>query len=577
MALGRGTEREIGPGTLLGRYRLVGSAGSGGMARVFIARLEGAHGFEKLVAIKVIHPHLANSKHLLSMFLDESRVASLIQHTNVCSVNDFGVEDGVPYLVMELLKGAALSEVLGFGGPKLRPLSHALSARIVADAARGLHAAHELRGEDGTLLSVVHRDVSPHNVFVLDEGAIKVLDFGIARMKGRLAETRATELKGKLGYMAPEQITGRDVDLRVDVWALGVTLWEATCGKRLFTSKSLDEGVRNVTLGEIPRPGSLDPAFPRTLERIILGALERDRERRTPTAAALADALEGYLYETGKPFGAAQVACHMRDLFEGDSLEERPTQVVPPAAKARDRSSPVLTGVGFDATASVVEPSGIENEPTVETLVRPGSALRAATPGGGEATDSDIDATSSTIALPPRPNRSSLEADEAGEGTVDESWGVETIARPPPLRRAQRVADTDWMDVTIEAGTGEKSESQGPSDGEPGERELEARRRFTWFAVIVGVVIVSVAFASTLFYLGVGRPGREPPIVTRAEAGADLRAPIAVPSDAAARESDAGSELEDQQPAALVLDVVELTSTRDGGEAGTGTPLDATR
>ncbi len=328
-------------GRLLGRYRLESEISKGGMGRVYLAKLEGAHGFQKSVAVKVIHPHLAMDRHILSMFLDEARVASLINHVNVCAVQDFGAEDGVPYLVMEHLDGAELSEVLHLSGVFAPPLA----ARVVADAARGLHAAHELRGEDGKLLNVVHRDVSPQNVFLLHQGAVKVLDFGIARMKGRLAQTQATELKGKIGYMAPEQLTRGTVDRRADIWALGVILWEATVGRRLVVGENFLHKVDRVLEAEIPCPHEFDPSYPLQLEEIVMSALERDIDRRTSSAAVLADDLESYLYGTGRPCGAAQVAAFMNRVFAATGRT--------PAKQEPSGSAVSALASGFGSTMSI--------------------------------------------------------------------------------------------------------------------------------------------------------------------------------------------------------------------------------
>jgi serine/threonine-protein kinase len=314
-------EAAAGPGKRVGRYLLRYLVAEGGMASVYLAQLPGPHGFEKWVAVKVMHRHLARNRRFVRMFLDEGRLAARINHPNVCSVLDFGEDEaGVPYLVLEYLHGETLSAVLR-RGKRSRPPKW-LVARIVADAARGLHAAHELRSDDDQPLGVVHRDVSPQNITVLYDGLSKVLDFGIARLRGRVGQTKSGEIKGKLRYMSPEQLKRKVIDRRTDVWALGVVLWEATVGRRLFRADNEGAVVLDVLEGPIPRPAEAEPGFPPVLEAAIMKALEREPDDRYPTAAALADDIERYLYSAGEPAGLAQVGDWMRQVF-ADRLSAR--------------------------------------------------------------------------------------------------------------------------------------------------------------------------------------------------------------------------------------------------------------
>lgn len=301
-------------GKTFGKYYLARLEARGGMGDVYLARLEGPLGFEKLVAIKIIHPHLIEDRRIISMFLDEARVTARIRHVNVCSILDFGADEEMPYIVMEYLDGVPLSTMLSRGW-KGGGVPYEIAARTVADAARGLHAAHELHGRDGKSLGVVHRDVSPQNIFVLHEGAVKVLDFGIVRMRGRLYATKANEIKGKVPYMAPETLKKATVDRRVDVWSLGAILWEGTIGRTLFHGDDFYSSVTLVLETPIPRPSQLDPNYPPELERIVMSALERNPLRRTPTAEQMADDIEAYLYSTGQPWGPSQVERFLEQHF----------------------------------------------------------------------------------------------------------------------------------------------------------------------------------------------------------------------------------------------------------------------
>ncbi len=311
------TPEGLEPGTKIGRYEIIGDLARGGMARVYHARLDLGRSFYKEVAIKLIHPHLARDQAFVAMFLDEARVASRLSHSNICSVQDFGTHDGAPFLVMEYLRGESLSAVLRVGWESGdMPLE--LPCRMLAEVARGLHAAHELRDEQGIHLDLVHRDICPQNIVVLYDGAVKIVDFGIARARGRLVETRSGEIRGHIAYMAPEQVFSKPLDKRVDVWGMGVVLWEATVGARLFLGPMDVDTTYNVVNADIPTPRSRSEDYPEALESVVLGALQRNLEERTLTAAAFAEGLEAYLYGTGRPFGAAQVAEWMSRHFPSD-------------------------------------------------------------------------------------------------------------------------------------------------------------------------------------------------------------------------------------------------------------------
>ena len=243
---------ELQPGTRYGRYRIRRQLAAGGMATVYVAQLDGAAGFGKLVALKRIHPHLANELEFVRMFLDEARLTSRITHANVCSVTDFGEQDGTFFLAMELLHGESFSAVLrACLRAKIPAIERArLFVKLLADACEGLHAAHELRDDHGLPMQVVHRDVSPQNLFVTHDGVAKVLDFGIAKARHRLQDETSGQIKGKFAYMSPEQVRGGVLDRRTDVWALGVVAWEMLAGKRLFRRETEMETMFAINAGE---------------------------------------------------------------------------------------------------------------------------------------------------------------------------------------------------------------------------------------------------------------------------------------------------------------------------------------
>lgn len=307
----------------VGRYRLLGEIARGGMATVHFARLAAAHGFEKWVAVKLMHEHMSQDDTFVRMFHDEARIVSQLNHPNICQVMDFGDDAGRLYLVMEYLHGETLSSVVRAawrGGTRL-PLW--FSARIIADAARGLHAAHELKDRNGKNVGLVHRDVSPQNVMVLYDGVGKLMDFGVVRAEGRLTETAAGTLKGKFSYMAPEELRGAESDKRADIWALGVMLWEITCGQRLFRAKGEGQTAVLVLQSDIPDPRSLIEGFPDSLADIIMGCLERDQNERTGTAREVAVGLERFLLETGTLAAPEDVGEVLEQQFPGRAAERR--------------------------------------------------------------------------------------------------------------------------------------------------------------------------------------------------------------------------------------------------------------
>jgi serine/threonine protein kinase len=317
-------------GGRLGRYKLIHKIASGGMASVWLARAEGAAGFEKLVAVKRIHPHLAEEKNFVEMFLDEARIASRIDHANVCAVFDFGQADNTYYIAMEFLVGEPFSRIARAlaKNPKAvaderRPY---FVAKLIADACEGLHAAHELRGRDGELLNVVHRDISPQNLFVTFDGVVKVVDFGIASASDRLHHTQGSEVKGKFSYMAPEQARGAKgakLDRRADVFALGIVLWEMLTLKRLFRRDTPAETLMALVSDPIPAPSAARPGLPPEFDAITLKALARNPDERYATARELGRDLNRALGKAGQVIGPADIEEWIDSLMPGAKEQAR--------------------------------------------------------------------------------------------------------------------------------------------------------------------------------------------------------------------------------------------------------------
>jgi serine/threonine-protein kinase len=278
----------------LDRYELIAELAAGGMATIYLARIGGAGGFQRFVAIKRLHPHLAHEADFVEMFLDEARLAASIHHPNVVPILEVGESPSGYYLVMEYIEGDTLWNLRNMAtdtkpGGKL-PLP--VAVRIVHDALLGLHAAHELTDEAGQPLSVVHRDVSPQNILVGVDGTARLTDFGVARAATRLSSTRSGEVKGKMAYMAPEQVRGLEIDRRADVFAMGVVLWEVLANKHLFLGPSEVATMHRVLNEPVPDLYTLAPGIPKRLAELVARSLDRDPARRFATALEMAEAIE---------------------------------------------------------------------------------------------------------------------------------------------------------------------------------------------------------------------------------------------------------------------------------------------
>ncbi len=311
-----GNPHDKGVGTyFLGRYRVVDEIGIGGMASVHLARMDGPGGFQKWVAIKRIHSHLVEDESFIQMFLDEARVAARISHPNVATVFELGKHEDRYWIAMEYLHGEPLREVMRRTEEIGAPMPPEIACRVIADAAEGLHAAHELLGKNGEKLGLVHRDVTPHNLFVTYDGTTKVVDFGIAKFSSRMSQTRAGTLKGKLAYMSPEQVHGETIDRRTDIFALGVVLWELTTGQRLFRTESDLDTLAKVQECNVPRPSTLVRGYPIDLEKIVMKALAKNRGERFKTAREFSRALQSLLMRRGLFIASDEVASYVQSIF----------------------------------------------------------------------------------------------------------------------------------------------------------------------------------------------------------------------------------------------------------------------
>jgi eukaryotic-like serine/threonine-protein kinase len=310
------------PARAFGRYRPIAVLGHGGMANVYLAGALGPAQFTKLVVLKVLKPELASSDpDFRSMFLDEARLAARLQHPNIVQTYEVFDDPAALVIVMEYLDGQPLSRVRHRMGTASAEAKAAM-LRIVADMLSGLHYAHEASDYDGSALNVVHRDVSPHNIFVTYTGETKVVDFGVAKVADASARTQSGVIKGKLSYMAPEQAVGSQVDRRVDVFAAGLILWEIAAGRRVW--KGLEDLILGrLNTGQIPSVRDACPSVPAGLCAIVDRATAARADDRYPSAAALREDLDNYLSTQSVRLTSPQVGAVVAQAFEKERIQMR--------------------------------------------------------------------------------------------------------------------------------------------------------------------------------------------------------------------------------------------------------------
>ncbi len=307
-------DRALAAGDIVGRYEVIRPLAKGGMAELYLGRARGIEGFEKLVVLKCIRQEYEHEGDFIRMFLDEARLAATLSHPNIVQVFDVDRADGRYFFAMEYVDGRDLVAIRKAAAIEGRlALEHVLSIAVGVTAA--LHHAHELRDAEGRPRGVVHRDVSPSNVLVSHDGAVKLVDFGIARAAGRLTTTRAGTLKGKVRYMSPEQCSGLDLDRRSDIFSLGAVLYELTTDHAPFSADSDVALAHRIATEDAPPPSSRVASYPPGLERIVLRALARDRDARYETAQALQLDLENLAVERGLVISPVGLAACMKRLF----------------------------------------------------------------------------------------------------------------------------------------------------------------------------------------------------------------------------------------------------------------------
>jgi formylglycine-generating enzyme required for sulfatase activity len=334
------SDRTLQVGTRLDRYELLAPLAQGGMGAVWLARLVGVRGFEKLVAIKTIKTQFHADARFERMFLDEARIASKIHHPNVAQIIELGEQDGFLFLVMEYVEGESIARMKRLLAQRGQEIPLPIALRILADACAGLHAAHELCEDDGGHLGVVHRDASPHNMIASAKGSVKVIDFGIVKSRDRVSEETTTgELKGKLQYLAREQVLPGSIDRRVDVWSIGACLYEMVTGFPPYPPAGVAESVRRLI--EKVEPDPLDEDVPGCVKEILARSLTHDRDARYATCLEMQHALEAAIATLGAKVTSDDVGAFVREACK-DSLAERRkwVQEAIEACSARHRLAP---------------------------------------------------------------------------------------------------------------------------------------------------------------------------------------------------------------------------------------------
>lgn len=514
----------------VGAYEVLYELRSGGMGSVLLGRRRGPGSFEKLVAIKTIRAELAAAQQVRAMFLDEAAILARLGHPAVAAVHDFGEEGKNLYLVMEYVAGMSLHRV-----SELAPPPHIVAA-ILAEACRGIHAAHELRDLHGGLLGVVHRDVSPDNVLLGFDGHVKVIDFGIALIKNRQAPvTELGTLKGKPPYMSPEQLKNEPIDRRSDVFALGAVLWEMLVGEPLFTGDSIYAIALAVEQQEIERPSKLVEGLPPGLDSIAMEALHRDVSQRTATAAVMAARLDEVvaahggetLAEWTQRTFAAEREAHRKWLAEilGGGGSVRP---------AMGRATGAVTALAAAAPAPVFSPVAAAGPLLEINKAAAGTAVGASGQPAAAVAAAGVAATA--VAMPsPMPGAGSVLGTATGEGEA------ERAERLAPETSAGAVVERDRVEGSYRVGGGGADDYVGLVDmhevaraervaadrlqeAEDEAARARSRRRFNIFFPLTVALFFGGALMAVGFLLPSPRDivGASPDAAIRGEDGAPL-------------------------------------------------------
>jgi phosphate/phosphite/phosphonate ABC transporter binding protein len=355
--------------THVGRYHLMSRIARGGMAEIYLASERGLAGFERLVVIKRILVHLADDPSFVEMFLREARIIARLNHPNIVHIHELGEDDGDYFIAMEYIQGCTVRELQSFCAAQGVKMPLSAAASITLDACRGAHAAHELRGDDGALVGLVHRDISPHNLMLNDAGVVKLLDFGVAKTTTSTGEaTFSGSLKGKFSYMSPEQVRGAPLDRRSDVFALGIVLWELCTDRTLFQRPTELEMMKVVSKAIVPKPSEIDDTIPPALEAVIMKALAREPADRFPSAEAMRLALVDAARSSGFDTGSDTLSVFVKQLA-GDEISTRHQRLL--EGQGETSLSVVSRRQAMRVTQSELEPATVSARPGTSPGAQP--------------------------------------------------------------------------------------------------------------------------------------------------------------------------------------------------------------
>lgn len=425
-----------------GKYELLRKIASGGMGQVFLAREHGT-GFERLVVLKLILPHLAEDDEFLTMFLEEAGLVARLSHPNLITILDLTEIEGRHCLAMEYVQGDDLRRLDKYSRAQGKPMPVGLILRIIADAAAGLHYAHQARDAQGRPLRLVHRDVSPQNILVGFDGGVKVIDFGVAKAATSSQNTATGVLKGKYPYMSPEQANGQPVDARSDLFALGVVMWELLTAKRLFKGDTDMMTLRLVKDCQVPRPSQLNPRLPPGLDEVVLKALAPTPDARYPDCGAFRLALEDFALNMRLPASSAHLSAYLREVYSERIASEADPAQLDQLAEDADLDS--------RSNSSLSAMPGLAQSPAPRASTGSRSALKALGP-------SPSTRSRQGLAAPPEKTR----------GTAP----LERAPQPPEARRAP------WLPVAA-AGVGLLLVGaavlllRGPAEATPGPQPVQ--------------------------------------------------------------------------------------------------------
>jgi serine/threonine-protein kinase len=546
----------------VGKYQLVSKLATGGMAEVFLAKAAGPMGFEKTLVLKRILPHMAEEEAFIEMFLAEARLAAQLNHPNIVQIFDFGEADDTYYLAMEYIDGPNLRVLAKRARSAGVPLPPALCAKIISHACEGLAFAHAfLDPETGEPMGLIHRDISPDNIMVSRQGAVKVVDFGIAKAAGSANKTQTGVVKGKLSYMPPEQLQSKSLDKRVDVYALGVVLYEMLTGQKPFDATTDVSIMQAIMFEDLIPVGQRRPDVPEALQQILERALAKVREQRYPDCHAFQADLERFVMSTGEPVGAYQLSQFIKQ-FTGEAGAPMPT----PAPSGSRRG----TGSGVRSSPNAVPPGTGERRAPVGATAA--DAPRAPLPPREEleplpdthvGTPPGVEVKPAREAL--RPQAPVIDADMRRETVVRAkapAFEAEPARGPDPKARARvPAADLQQSEGDEDARSIEMEQSPVTEETLTPEDMAAVGRKPRWLVpALVGLVAIAAGGAFVAF-----RPSPAPaPVAAVAEPVAPPTTPVAEPVKPATPEAPAAVAQKAPEGAPAVVAAAPAVGSQSG-------------